>query len=162
MSQTSLVYTNEKHSKSQPRPLVFRLDITGAKTSQFVPVGADALVAYDALSQAAIDAALGSSSEFLAAALDATALGSDKLALLVPMKGQCGKVAGASIKWYSEAGAVTQELNAKAVAALTASTAACECAAGAAGNIAVKFTGLTGIDAATDGYLVITIHWVAK
>ena len=162
MSQTSLVYTNEKHAKSQPRPLVFRLDITGAKTSQFVPVGADALLAYDALSQAAIDAALGSSSEFLAAALDATALGANDAALLVPMRGQCGKVSGASVKLYAEDGSLTQELNCKAVATLTASTPVNECAAGSAGNIVVKFKDITGLDAATDGYLVIEIHWVAK
>lgn len=163
MSQTSLVYANEKHAKTQPRQLIFRLDVTGAKTSQFVPVGADALVAYDAIaSQDVIDDYLGTSSEFLLAAFDATAMGANCLGLLVNMKGQAAKVLGASVKFFTEAGVVAVDLNAKAVSALTASTAASECAVGADGNIGVKFLTITGLDAATDGYLVIEIHWVAK
>lgn len=162
MSQTSLVYVNEKHLKTQPRPLVFRLQITAAKTVSLVPVGADCLVAFDALSQAAIDAYLGTSSEFLAAALDATALGTDDFALLVKMSGQCAKVLGADVEYWNAAGDTVVARSSAAAAALTASTAKNECAAGASGNIAVKFKDVTGVEAATDGQIVVTIHWIAK
>lgn len=162
MSQTSLVYANEKHLKTQPRPLEFRLQITAAKTVSLVPVGADCLVAFDALSQSAIDAYLGTASEFLAAALDATSLGANDMALLVKMSGQCAKVTGAKVELWDSAGALTQTMNSAAVSALTASTPANEVAAGSAGNIAVKFKDITGLDAATSGQLVITIYWIAK
>jgi len=163
MSQTSLVYSNDKHAKSQPRQLFFRLDVTGAKTNTKVPVGADALVVYDAIAtQSVIDTYLGTTSEFLVAAFDATAMGANELGLIVDMKGQCGKVVGAGVKFYTEAGVIAVDLNAKAVATLTASTAISECAAGSLGNIAVKFMDITGLDAATDGYLVVDIHWIAK
>ena len=162
MSQTSLVYANEKHLKTQPRPLVFRLQITAAKTVSLVPVGADCLVAFDALSQSAIDAYLGTSSEFLAAALDATALGTDDFALLVKMSGQCAKVLGADVEYWNAAGDTVVARSSAAVSALTASTPANEVAAGSAGNIAVKFKDITGLDAATDGQVIVTIYWIAK
>lgn len=162
MSQTSLVYANEKHLKTQPRPLEFRLQITAAKTVSLVPVGADCLVAFDALSQAAIDAYLGTSSEFLAAALDATALGANELALLIKMSGQCAKVTGAKVEFWDAAGSTVVSLSSAAVSALTASTPANECAAGSAGNIAVKFKDITGIDAATSGQILVTVYWIAK
>lgn len=163
MSQTSLVYSNEKHAKTQPRQLIYRLDVTGAKTNSPLPVGADLLTTYDAIaSQAVIDTYLGTSSEFLVAAFDATAMGADEFGVIVNMKGQAAKVLGASLKFYAEAGTLALELNAKAVSALTASTVENSCALGASGNIAVKFTAVTGLDAATDGYLVLEIHWIAK
>lgn len=163
MSQTSLVYSNEKHSKTQPRVLKFRYDITGAKTSTSVPVGADALVTYDAIAaQSTIDNYLGTSSEFLIAAFDATAMGADELGLIINMRGQCAKVLGAKITLFAEAGTLSISLNSKAVSALTASTVENSCAVGASGNIAVKFTGVTGLDAATDGYYVVEIDWIAK
>ncbi len=163
MSQTSLVYLNEKHAKSQPRQLIFRFDVTGAKTNSPVPIGADVYTTYDAIaSQAVIDGYLGTSSEFLVAAFDATAMGADEFGMLVNMKGQAAKVLGARAVFYAEAGTVGIELNAKAVSALTASTVENACAVGANGNIALKLTGVTGLDAATDGYLVVEIHWIAK
>mgnify|MGYP006893290592 CR=1 FL=1 len=162
MSQTSLVYMNEKHLKTQPRPLEFRLQITAAKTVTLVPVGADCLVAFDALSQAAIDAYLGTASEFLAAALDATALGANELALLVKMNGQCAKLVGAKAEYWTADGATVVAVSSAAASALTASTAKNECAVGSDGNIAVKFKDLGGIDAATDGQILVTLYWVAK
>lgn len=163
MSQTSLVFANEKHAKTQPRSLVFRLAITGAKAVSAVPVGADCLPAFDALSQAAIDAYLGTASEFLAAGLDATALGANDMAVLVKMSGQAAKVCGAEVQLYAASGALTTTVNLAAVAALTASTPANECAVGASGNIALKIKDLdAGLDALTSGYIVLTIHWVAK
>jgi len=162
MSQTSLVYSNEKHLKTQPRPLEFRLQITAAKTVSLVPVGADCLVAFDALSQAAIDAYLGTSDEFLEAALDATALGTNELALLVKMSGQAAKIVGAKAEYWNAAGDTVVAVSSAAVSALTASTPANECAVGASGNLAVKFKDLTGIDAATDGQILVTLWWIAK
>ena len=162
MSQTSLVYSNEKHLKTQPRPLHFRLQITAAKTVSLVPVGADCLVAFEALSQAAIDAYLGTSDEFLAAALDATALGTDDFALLVKMNGQAAKIVGAKAEYWTANGATVVAVSSAAASALTASTAKNECAVGASGNIAVKFKDLTGVEAATDGQILVTIWWIAK
>ena len=163
MSQTSLVYTNEKMLKTQPRPLKFIYNITAAKTNSPIPVGSGSFTAYDALSQATIDAYLGTSSEFLAAAFDATAMGANEFAVLMDMKGQCGKILGAKIEYWDATGATLNiQLKSWAVTTLTASTAANECAVGAYGNIAVKFTDVTGLDAATTGYLIVTIDWVAK
>lgn len=163
MSQTSLVYSNEKMLKTQPRQLKFIYNITGAKANSPVPVGAGSYSAYDAVTQPVIDAYLGTSSEFLAAALDATAMGANAFAVLMDMKGQCGKILGAKLEYWSADGATLNiQLKSWAVSALTASTAANECAVGAYGNVAVKFTGVTGLDAATTGYVIVTIDWVAK
>lgn len=163
MSQTSLVYSNEKHAKTQPRVLRYRYDITGAKTSTAQPVGADAYLTYDAISaQSVIDGYLGTTNEFLVAAFDATAMGGDELGMIVNMKGQAAAVLGATLTLWAEAGTLGITLNSKYVATLTASTVENSCALGANGNIAVKFTGVTGLDAATDGYFTIDIHWIAK
>jgi len=162
MSQTSLVFKNEKHAKTQPRSLKFRLQITGAKAVTKVPVGADCLVAFDALSQVAIDEYLGKAAQFAAAAFDATALGANELALLVKMDGQAGKVMGARVELWDAAGAVVVSRSCPAVAALTASTAANECAVSADGELAVKVADLTGLDAATNGQVLVEIDWVAK
>ena len=164
MSQTSLVYSNEKMQKTQPRQMHFIYQITGAKTNSPVPVGAGSYTAYDAIaSQAVIDAYLGTSSEFNYLAFDATAMGANEFAVVMDMKGQCGKILGAKIEYWSADGATMNiALKSWPVTTLTNSTAANECAVGAYGNVAVKFKDVTGLDAATDGYLIVTIDWIAK
>ena len=163
MSQTSLVFSNEKLAKTQPRKLNFLYQITGAKTNSAIPAGSGSLTAYDAVTQATIDAYYGSTNEFLAAAFDATAMGANEFAVLLDMKGQCGKILGAKLELWTVSGAtLSLSLSAWAVSALTASTVANECAVSSLGNIAVKFTDVTGLDAATDGYIKVSIDWVAK
>jgi hypothetical protein len=162
---TSLMYYNEQILKTTPRILQLEWDIGSAKAevlavpSSFLMYGFDAA---DFASQAAIDALLGTSSEFLLAAFDATAMGTDAFACIVNMGGQCAKVVGMEAFSSDGTDGVTTVFNhAGSSSALTASTLAAEIAVGADGNIACR-TVLAGVDSVADGRLVIRISWIAK
>ena len=162
MSSTSLMYWNEKLPKTQPRKLTFLYDITGAKAMTSLVSGIPVLHSFDAIaSQAVIDDHLGSTNEFLLAAFDATAMGTDAVAFIIDMKGQAAKVLTCKVASLLAAGTVDVSKQIQMSSALTASTLETKAALSSAGNIAIKAV-LTGLDALTDGTVLVEVEWIAK
>lgn len=167
MSATGLFYTNEKHAKTQPRFMDFTYSITAAKTVSPYPIGADSFTFFDAITQAQIDAYLGTTNEFLAAQFDATAMGTDAFGGLIRMSGAPSTVGQAAVavrlvgQVYSGAGFATlttgAALGSAGIAASTLSTAV---AVSTNGNLAFRFVA-TGLDALTSGIIVIRVGWIA-
>lgn len=153
-----LFYWQDKLGKTQPHCVMFNFKITGAKAISQLPAGQPVLTSFDAISsQATIDDFLGTTNEFLVAAFDATAMGTDAFACIVNMQGQVDTLY--SVEAYFDDG--TQVANAIYANGLTASTLAYEAATGANGNMAVRAV-LTGLDAATSGILCIKMYFRAK
>lgn len=163
MTATSLMYWQEKLGKTQPRSATFLWEITAAKTISPLVPGIPVLSTFDALaSQAVIDDFLGTTNEFLLAAFDATAMGTDAFAVIVNMAGQVDKVLSAKFATYSGTAGVTEALNCiKSSSSLTASSLSAEFAKGANGNMAARFVS-TGLDALTAGILRVDLSWISK
>lgn len=165
MSDTSLMYWGEKLGKTQPRILRFAWSITAAKTISPLVAGMPVMTGFDAAdfaSQAVIDAFLGTSSEFLLAAFDSTAMGTDAFAVIVAMQNQAAKVLQARMTVNSGTGGSTGSVLAVASStALTSSSLTTQAALGTNGNIA--FRGVSsGLDALTSGLITLDIHWISK
>jgi hypothetical protein len=156
-------YWSEKVGKTVPRELELVFKITGAKAVSPAVQGLPVLTAFDAVaSQAVIDSFLGTSSEFLVAAFDATAMGTDAFAGIVNLAGQAASLVSVSAKVASGTAGVTQaNYEFVSSAALTASTLVAECALGASGNVAFKLVS-TGLDALTSGMIVVKLKWISK
>jgi hypothetical protein len=150
---------SDKLQGAQTKTLDLIFPITAAKTVTATP---GVLTAFDAVaSQAVIDSFLGTTNEFLVAAFDATAMGTDAFAAIVAMEGQCKELVSADATSYTSAGAVSDEKHVLDSAALTASTLETKCAKGADGNVALKVV-LTGVDALTAGYIHVKLHYLSK
>ncbi len=156
-----IFYLNEKHAKSQARFITFTFQITAAKTIVPYPRGQDCLTAFDALTQAQIDAYLGTSSEFLVTQFDATSMGVDAFGGIINMAGQAGLVISCDVTSKTGAGLATQVVSSSfGGTGLAASSLTAGCALGANGNIAFRGV-MTGVDALTSGIITVTIKWVA-
>lgn len=166
MSATSLFYWNDQFGKTQPRVLRLSYNITAAKTVSPVVANSATLTAFDAIaSQTVIDNFLGTSSEFLVAAFDATSMGNDAFAVIVNMNGQAAKLVQAVARCYSGTGGATLVTRqCQASSTLTASTLATEAALGSSGNLAMKvdFGNTPDFDALTSGTIEIELHYIAK
>lgn len=165
MSSTGLFYVNEKHPKTQPRRLDFTFQITAAKTVSVYPVGADCFSFFDAITQAQIDAYLGSTNEFLAALFDSTAMGADAFGGIIKMGGQAGSVVRMEAKCFSGTGNATLVSRAAiGSAGLAASTLETACGISTSGNLAFKvdFGNTPDFDALTTGIIIISVWWIAK
>lgn len=166
MSATSLFYWNDQFGKTQPRRLRLQYNITAAKTVSPAAPNSATLTTFDAIAaQSTIDNFLGTSSEFLVAAFDATAMGADTFGVIVNLNGQAAKLLMMEAKCYSATGGGT--LVERAVISsttLTASTLATECALGTSGNVAGKidFGNTPDFDGLTSGIIVVTFDWIAK
>lgn len=167
MTATPLFYWNDKLGKTNPRTLQLAYKITGAKTVVGLPLGAPALVAFDAISsQSTIDNFLGTTNEFLIVDFDSTAMGNDAMAVIVNMGGLDGQAAylcGFTAKCISNAGATLVERG-WYNGGLTASTLETACELGAYGNLAVKINwgNTPDFDGLTDGYILLEIQWISK
>lgn len=168
MSRQPLFYWNEKHAKSQPGVLDFTYQITAAKTVSPVPQGADSFTSFDAITQASIDAYLGTANDFLATQFDATAMGTDTFGGLVRMSGspsilaQGFQVLKMEALLFSGAGLATvAQAAALGATGIPASTLGTATALSTSGNIGFRFTS-TGLDALTAGIIVIRIYWISK
>lgn len=144
----------------------FFWQITAAKTVSPLPIDdATALTGFDAITQAAIDAHLGSTNEFAGAAFDATAMGDDAFAAIFNLQRQGDELALAKAYCYSgTAGATLVEQAVVASATLTDSTLATEAAMSSLGNVAVRvaFGNTPDFDALTSGIIQIDLHWRVK
>ena len=166
MSDTSLMYWQEKLGKTQPRVLRLEYEITAAKTVSPLVPGIPAITSFDAIAaQSTIDNFLGTTNEFLVTAFDATAMGNDTFAAIANMSGQVQRITKVVASCYSGTAGSTHVFRVvKSSAALTASTLATEAAVGANGNVAVKvdFGNTPDFDALTAGLIVLEIYWISK
>lgn len=162
MAVSSLFYYNDQLGKVVPNELVLQFKITGAKASSPIVANTAVLTSYDAIaSQSVIDSFLGTSSEFLVSAFDATAMGVNAFAVIVNLNGQAKKLLSVSAKVMSGSNGATVAECADVAEGLTASTLACEGALGASGNVAGRFI-VSGLDALTSGMIEVRFCWVAK
>lgn len=168
MSRQPLFYWNEKHAKTQPGVLDFTYQITAAKTVSPVPQGADSFSFFDAITQAQIDAYLGTPNDFLAAQFDATAMGTDAFGGIVRMSGSPSILAQGfqllkmEALLFSGAGLATvAQAAALGSVGIAASTLGTACALSTSGNIGFKFV-TTGLDALTAGIIVVRLYWISK
>lgn len=156
-----IFYTNEKHAKSQIRTLEFVFQITAAKTVVPYPRGVDCLTTFDALTQAQIDAYLGTTNEFLVGLFDATSMGTDAFGGIINMAGQAGLVVSADVISKTGAGLATQVTSSSfGGSTMASSSLTAGCAVGANGNIAFRGV-MTGVDALTSGVIYVKIGWIA-
>ena len=161
-NSVSAIYYSDSAQRGQPLELLIQLNITGAKTVTAKDKNTS-LVAFDAIaSQSVINNFLGTTDEFLVAAFDSTAMGTDALALIVNMGGQCAELLSASAEVSSGANGLTQvKSNTASVSALTASSLSAQNALGAYGNLAARFV-LTGVDALTSGVILVKMLYRIK
>lgn len=166
MSSTSLFYWNDQFAKTQPRVLRLQYAISAAKTAAPIVSNSASLITFDAFaSQTVMDNFLGTTSEFLLAAFDATAMGNDTFGGLVNLNGQGAKVVLMRAHCASGTGGATVvDRVVTASTALTASTLATEVALGTSGNVGfrVDFGNTPDFDALTSGVIEIEIHWISK
>lgn len=173
----AIFYSNEKHGKTQPRYLEYTFQITAAKTVVAFPRGAEILPSFDALTQAQIDAYLGTTSEFLVTQFDTTSMGTDAFGGLINMtggivsqgasspsyfqpQGQAASVISCEITSMTGAGLATRVQSASfGPTGLAPTSLTAGCALGANGNIAFRGV-LTGLDALTSGLILVRIGWV--
>ena len=169
MSDSSLMYFQDKLGRTQPRILTLTWEITAAKTVSETPQGIPVLYSFDAITQASIDAFLTSpyvtsSSEFDGDAFDATSMGTDAFGGIINMREQADDVLWIDSKCNLDPTADGLIHNSD-VKVTTLSTSALanniEVAVSSAGNIAFKQT-VTGLDAATNGLIMIQIGWLSK
>jgi hypothetical protein len=164
MAETSLMYWQEQFGKTQPRVLRLEYNITAAKTVAPLASNSAVLTTFDAIAtQATIDNHLGTSSEFLVAAFDSTAMGNDTFGGVVNMAGQAKKLLMMVATCYSASNTVVTR-QCQVSTTLTASTLTTECALGASGNVAFKvdFGNTPDFDGLTAGTIVVELHWISK
>ena len=117
------------------------------------------------LTQAIIDAHLGTTSEFLLAAFDATAMGADAFGGILNMSGQVAEVYEMEATcWSGTAGATKVERFVEDVSPLTASSLTTQVAKGASGNIGfrVDFGNTPDFDGLTAAQIEIVIRYRSK
>jgi len=162
---TSLVYWNEKLAKTQPRKVTFCFEITGAAAASVIVPGTPVLHTFGALaSQDVIDDFLGTTSEFLLAAFDATAMGADAFGVIADMGGQVDRLVAARAACYSGTGFITEVHAGVKGGTLTASTLETAAAKGANGNLAMKvnFGNSPDFDGLTSGLIVVEFLYISK
>lgn len=161
----SLHLYSAKRGKQVQRD-VWAFDITAATTVSPLPIDdVSALTTFGALTQAVIDAHLGTSDEFTAAQFDATSMGADAFGCILDMGGQADELERVVVKCYSgTAGATLVERSFKPSTTLTDSSLTSECALGANGNIGIKvdFGNSPDFDGLTAGQIEIEVFWRAK
>jgi hypothetical protein len=164
MSLSTFLYTSSRGKQIQVD--TWSYTITQAVTVSANPIDdASSLVTFAALTQASIDAFLGTSSEFTAAQFDATSMGADAMGVLIDLKGQADSLESMVVKCYSgTAGATLVERSVDSIATLQDSTLATECALGANGNLGLKIDwgNTPDFDALTSGRIDVTLRWRAK
>jgi len=162
MATPSFILANDALARHQKQSIELIYDVTGAKAGSFAQLPPQALLAYDAsttITQAAIDALLGSTNEILASAFGATALGANAIGIVLNCGGQIAKVFGVEI--MALAGSTqSQQVGLVAAMADTLPTIA-RVEVSALGNLALQAV-VTDLDAATSGKLVIKIHCELK
>ena len=158
MSTPSFILANDALARHQKQSIELIYNVTGAKAGKFAQLPPQALLAYDAattITQAAINALLGSTLEFDAADFGTTAQGTDAIGIVLNCGGQIAKVHGIEI--MALAGSTqSQQVGLVAAMADTLPTIA-RVELSALGNLALQAV-VTDLDAATVGQVVIKLH----
>jgi hypothetical protein len=163
MSNTRpMEYFQEQFGSTQTHKLTFLFQITAAKVVALKPQGLGAVLSsFDAVTQAQIDALLGSTNEFTAAKFDATSMGANAFAVLANCAGQVKKLVAAKASLYSGTDNQTT-LNTVTMAALVDSQLASQASVSALGNVAAKFNLGAGADALTSGVIIVEFEVILK
>ena len=158
MATPSFILANDALARHQKQSIELIYNVTGAKAGKFAQLPPQALLAYDAsttITQAAINALLGSTLEFDAADFGTTAQGTDAIGIVLNCGGQIAKVHGIEI--MALAGSTqSQQVGLVAAMADTLPTIA-RVELSALGNLALQAV-VTDLDAATVGQVVIKLH----
>lgn len=158
MATPSFILANDALARHQKQSIELIYNVTGAKAGSFAQLPPQALLAYDAattITQAAINALLGSTLEFDAADFGTTAQGTDAIGIVLNCGGQIAKVHGIEI--MALAGSTqSQQVGLVAAMADTLPTIA-RVELSALGNLAIQAV-VTDLDAATVGQVVIKLH----
>jgi len=171
MAATSLFYSNEKHAKTQPQVMDFTFKITAAKTVTAYPQGADCYSFFDAITQANVDAYLGSDDDFSYLLWDSTSMGADTFGGIVRMSGapstyaQAASIVRMEAKCYSGTGFTTiVERGALGATGMTATTLETACGISTLGNLGFKidFGNTPDFDGLTSGIITVRLWWIPK
>lgn len=164
MSHSSLMYWQEQFHKGVPRLDRFVWQITGAAAAKLVVAQSAVLHGFGAITQAAIDAHLGSTDEFDGDAFDATAMGADVFAAIFNYRGQVSKLVQVVARCYSGTAGATLVEQSVLAGTLTASTVETAAEVSSDGNVAVKvnFGNTPDFDALTSGIIAVDLLWVSK
>jgi hypothetical protein len=173
-ASTAFVLWNEAFPR-RTNLLQLQWSITAAKTVSPLPITASAvLTTFDAIaSQTTIDNFLLTTNEFLIAAFDATAMGTDTFAGIIKMNGanlattslevgQAQSVQAMVANLYSGTnGSTVVTSGVVSSTAMTASSNTSQIAVGANGDIAFRFVA-SGLDILTAGLISVNIFWTSK
>lgn len=157
---TSLVCWNDKLDRTVPRVSEFTYTLT---SGAMVPrEGYPILAATGALTQATIDAFLGTSTEVNYLNYDATSLGTDALGFIVDMGGQVKKLISFEVIMRSGTGFVTTVRRYATTddVMVNTSIAVAEAALSTTGNPYCRFV-VTSFDSTT-GYIDLRMKWISK
>ncbi len=163
MSQASLMHWQDQFNKGITRCDSFIWSITGAAASILVPAQSGVLSTYGALTQAQIDAFLGSTTEINYLAYDATAMGADAFGAIFNFNGQVASLSQVVATCYSASNTiVTREMPTSTT--LTNSSLTTEAAVTSLGNVGVKvdFGNTPDFDGLTAGRIRLDLYWVSK
>lgn len=162
MKVSSPSYWSDAVQRGQAYSIDLFFKITAAKTVTSLNANS-VLTSFDAIAaQATINDFLGTTDEFLVAAFDATAMGTDAFACIVAMSGQASQLLAATAETYSGTDGLTVvPAGINSSTTLTASSHTAQCALGAYGNMAARFV-LTGVDALTSGLIKVTLYYRSK
>lgn len=156
----SLAYWDDRLGKSVAREEVFTYVLTsGAMVpKQAYPV----LLTTGALTQATIDAFLGSSTEVNYLNFDATSMGTDALGIIVNMAGQVKSLEYVEFIMRSGTGNVTTVRRYATAADVMVNTqlAVAEAEKSSSGNVSARCV-ITSLDSTT-GYLTVKLGWISK
>jgi hypothetical protein len=162
---TPIFVKSDKLQRCQPQSLNFRLHISGAKANVAeATLSLPLLTGYDStdLTQAIVEQFLGHTSAIVCAtAFGSTAMGTDVIGFVLDMQGGAGSIVSIEVnESLSANGAVLGQLVDGSQSALTNSLASAV-AVSSDGDIYGRIL-CTGLDAATAGYLDITIFYRSK
>lgn len=162
---TPLFVKSDKLQRCQPQSLNFRLHITGAKANASEAVlSLPVLTGYDStdLTQVLVEAFLGHSSAIVCAtAFGSTAMGTDVLGFVIDMQGGAGSIVSYQVSTsLSAGGACSGQLIDGSQSALTNALSSAV-AVSSDGDIYGRVLA-TGLDAATAGYIDLTVFYRSK
>jgi len=162
MSQVSLFHYQDQYQKGLCRRDVFVWDITAAVTASLNPPQSGVLTTFGALTQATIDAFLGSTTEINALAYDATSMGADAMGAIFNYNKQVQSVSNVVCRCFSASDTiVTRQVKPAGLTNTSLETAA---VVTSLGNIGLKINwgDTPDFDALTAGLIEVTISWVSK
>jgi len=163
MSQPGLFpYTSREGKAVRCTQLLYKITGTTAGTS--LPIDdARGLFSFAAITEATIDAHLGTTSEFTTAQFDSTAMGTDAFAAIVDMGKQCDELILVVARLHhGTEGTSLVTRTALGDSTLTDSTLDTECEIGASGNVAARIDFGNSLDGLSAGQIIIDIYWRAK